>query len=48
VDPNAVIAKGFPPGVMPQDFGQQIPPKDLDALVKYILDQVNQGASGGG
>jgi len=48
VDPNAVIAKGYPPGVMPQDFGQQIPPKDLDALVKYILDQVNQGASGGG
>lgn len=48
VDPNAVIAQGFPEGVMPQDFEQQIPGKDLDALVKYILDQVNQGASKGG
>jgi len=48
VNPNAIIAKGYPGGVMPQDFGQQIPAKDLDALVKYILDQVNQGASKGG
>ncbi len=48
VDPNAVIAQGYPSGVMPQDFEQQIPAKDLDALVQYILDQVNQGAAKGG
>lgn len=48
VDPNAVIAQGYPEGVMPQDFEQQIPEKDLNALVNYILDQVNQGASKGG
>jgi mono/diheme cytochrome c family protein len=48
VDPNKVIANGYPEGVMPQDFAQQIPTKDLNALVKYILDQVNQGASSGG
>ena len=48
VDPNADIAQGYHAGVMPQDFEQQIPGKDLDALVQYILDQVNQGAAKGG
>jgi mono/diheme cytochrome c family protein len=43
VDPNKVIYQGFQPGIMPQDFSQQIPPKDLDDLVNYILDQVNKG-----
>jgi mono/diheme cytochrome c family protein len=43
VDPNKEIAQGFQPGIMPQDFEQQIPPKDLDALVDYILNQVNKG-----
>jgi mono/diheme cytochrome c family protein len=43
VDPNKVIYQGFQPGIMPQDFAQQIPAKDLNELVKYILDQVNKG-----
>jgi mono/diheme cytochrome c family protein len=43
VDPNKVIYQGFQPDIMPQDFAQQIPQKDLDALVKYILDQVKSG-----
>jgi mono/diheme cytochrome c family protein len=43
VDPNKEIASGFQPGIMPQDFEQQIPPKDLKALVNYILGQVNKG-----
>jgi mono/diheme cytochrome c family protein len=43
IDPNKVIYQGFQPGIMPQDFSQQIPTKDLDALVNYILDQVNKG-----
>jgi mono/diheme cytochrome c family protein len=43
VDPNKVIYQGFQPGIMPQDFAQQIPSKDLQDLVKYLLDQVNQG-----
>jgi mono/diheme cytochrome c family protein len=47
IDPNKVIYQGFQPDIMPQDFQQQIPPKDLDALVKYILAQVQGGASGG-
>jgi mono/diheme cytochrome c family protein len=42
-DPNKVIYQGFQPGIMPQDFAQQIPTKNLDDLVNYILDQVNKG-----
>ena len=36
VDPNAVIAKGYQPGVMPGTFGTTIPPKQLNLLVAYI------------
>lgn len=36
VDPNKDIAKGYPPDVMPQDFGERLSPEDLDALVKYL------------
>ena len=36
VDPNAAVEKGFPAGVMPQDFGTRIPTADLDALVRYL------------
>ena len=43
VDPDKTIYQGFQPGIMPQDFEQQIPPKNLDELVNYILDQVQKG-----
>lgn len=36
IDPNAYIAPGFSPGVMPATFKSQIPAKDLDALVKFL------------
>jgi cytochrome c oxidase subunit II len=36
VDPNAVIAKGFSPGIMPGDFRSTLSPKELDALVQYL------------
>jgi cytochrome c oxidase subunit 2 len=36
-DPNAVVRKGFPKGVMPQDFGQKLSADEIDALVKYLL-----------
>jgi mono/diheme cytochrome c family protein len=42
-DPNAVIAAGYPPNVMPQNFDQTLPPDQLSALVKYL-----QQATGGG
>jgi cytochrome c oxidase subunit II len=36
VDPSAYVEKGFPNGVMPQTYGKDIKPADLDALVKYL------------
>jgi mono/diheme cytochrome c family protein len=40
VDPNAVIASGYSAGIMPQTFGQQLSPKQLDDLVAFL--QSNQ------
>ena len=37
VDPNAKLAKGYPSGVMPQNFGTVISSQDLNALVKFLL-----------
>jgi mono/diheme cytochrome c family protein len=42
-DPNAVIAPGFQPNVMPQTFGQTLTPPQLQQLVAYL-----QQATGGG
>lgn len=36
IAPDAVIAEGFPPGVMPQDFADQMMVKELDILVDYL------------
>ena len=36
VDPNAVIADGFPADIMPGNFGEIIPADELDALVAYL------------
>jgi cytochrome c2 len=36
VDPNAYVAPGFQPNVMPATFGKSIPPDQLDALVKFL------------
>ena len=41
VDPNKEIAEGYQPGVMPQDFGDQIPQDQLDALVDYHVKATN-------
>jgi mono/diheme cytochrome c family protein len=37
VDPNKEIAKGYPPNVMPQAFGQHLSAKQLDDLVAFLL-----------
>jgi mono/diheme cytochrome c family protein len=42
-DPNAVIAPGFQPNVMPQNFEQTLTPPQLQQLVAYL-----QQATGGG
>ena len=36
VDPNAVIAKGYPPNVMPGNFGSTLSKQQIDALVQYL------------
>lgn len=48
VDPNVVIAKGFPPNVMPADYEQTLTPKELEDLVRYLLDATAGGGQGGG
>jgi hypothetical protein len=44
VDPNAIIVEGFPEGTMPQNYGKDLTPEQIDALVKYLLEQ---GGGGG-
>jgi mono/diheme cytochrome c family protein len=41
-DPDAKITKGFPKGVMPQTYGDDIDPKDLSDLVKFLLDSAGK------
>lgn len=43
VDPDAEIAQGYSPGVMPEDFEQQIPPENMRALVRYLVESVRTG-----
>jgi mono/diheme cytochrome c family protein len=46
VDPNAEIAKGYPPNVMPQNYEQTLTPKEVEDLVKYLLEEAGGGAGG--
>jgi mono/diheme cytochrome c family protein len=39
--PNASIAKGFPPNVMPADYAQSLTPKELEDLVQYLLQSTH-------
>jgi len=45
VNPNAEIVKGYPPNVMPQNFGQILSEKELEDLVQYLYE--NSGAGEG-
>jgi mono/diheme cytochrome c family protein len=45
-DPNKVIAKGYPPNVMPQTYEQTLTPKELEDLVKYLLENAGGGSAG--
>lgn len=46
VDPNAKIAKGYPPNVMPQNFEQALSPKELEDLVDYLIESTSGGKGG--
>jgi mono/diheme cytochrome c family protein len=45
-NPNAEIAKGYAPNVMPQNYGTTIPASQLDQLVQYLM--TSTGDTGGG
>jgi mono/diheme cytochrome c family protein len=45
-DPNAEIAKGYPPNVMPQNYEQILSAKEIEDLVKYLLESAGGGSSG--
>jgi cytochrome c oxidase subunit 2 len=38
VDPSAEIEEGFSDGIMPPNYGDQLTPEELDALVKYLAE----------
>ncbi len=48
VDPNKVIAPGFPANLMPPDYEQELSPKELDDLVQYLIESTSGKASQGG
>ena len=37
INPNAAIAPGYSPGVMPQNYDQQLTPEQVKALSDYLL-----------
>ncbi len=40
--PQAEISKGYPPNVMPPNFGQTLKPAEVDALVQYLVDSTKK------
>jgi mono/diheme cytochrome c family protein len=47
VDPEAEPAQGFPTGVMPEDYEEQIPEEDLKLLVDFLIENAGQGGGAG-
>jgi cytochrome c oxidase subunit 2 len=41
IDPSARVAEGFPPNVMPDDYGTQLSPEELEALVDYLAESTS-------
>ena len=43
VDPEAEIAKGYPAGVMPPTFGEELSEEELKNLVEYLAESTSKG-----
>jgi mono/diheme cytochrome c family protein len=43
VNPEAEIAKGYPAGVMPQEFGTKLSEEELKQLVEYLSESTSKG-----
>jgi mono/diheme cytochrome c family protein len=48
VKPNAQIAKGYPPNVMPANFGEELTPEELEDLIHYLLEESPSGGKAKG
>jgi cytochrome c2 len=48
VDPEAQPSQGFPAGVMPEDYEEQIPEEDLQLLVDFLIENAGKGGGSGG
>jgi mono/diheme cytochrome c family protein len=46
VDPDAEIAQGFPSGVMPDTYGQDLTPKQLQDLSDFIVEAAGSQGQG--
>ena len=46
VDPSADIVQGFQAGVMPEDYGDTIEPKDLKLLVDFLYENAGKTPKG--
>lgn len=43
VEPDAEITDGYPANVMPANYGEQLTDKELEDLVRYLLDSTAEG-----
>lgn len=48
VDPNSDIVQDYPPDVMPQTYGEDLTPEQLQGLVRYLAEGAGEGSGGGG
>jgi mono/diheme cytochrome c family protein len=42
VEPNAEIAEGYEPNIMPQEFEKTIPPEEIEQLVEYLMESAGK------
>ena len=47
-DPNAKIATGYPPNVMPQTFAEKLSPQEIEQLVEFLMEKTAKGGKGSG
>jgi hypothetical protein len=47
-EPNAEIAKGYQPNIMPPNFGEVLSPKELEDLVQFLVESTPAGGGGAG
>jgi len=45
VDPDKVIAQGFPPGLMPDYYETDLSPKEVDDLVTFLVQETQGGGA---